>query len=65
MCVVRVIKHVQTGGTWIYGNHEKRTENFGRMTPVVITYETSAYREGNMKMCKFDVLLTVYHYVSQ
>jgi hypothetical protein len=63
--VVRVIKHVETGGTWMYGNNEKRTEIFDRMTPDVTTYETSAYREGNMKMCKFDVLLTVYHCVSQ
>lgn len=39
----------------MYGNHEKRTENFGRMTPDVTTYETSVQREGNIKMY-FDSL---------
>lgn len=34
----------------MHGNQEKLTENFGRMTPDVTTYETSAWREENMKI---------------
>jgi hypothetical protein len=42
LCVVQVIKDVETGGTWMHGNHENRTESFGRVTPDVTTYWTSA-----------------------
>jgi len=38
LCVVQVIKDVETVGTWMQGNYEKRTESFGPMTPDVTTY---------------------------